>query len=431
MRGIYRGKDPTVDTRVMAFDYRCLNERLGAERKDRVGFFTVRVDDPSRSTAVATAIDTMFQNSPYETKTESERAFQLGFVAMSGAILAAVRIVSYVILVIMLLVVSNTIAMGVRERTVDFSTLRALGFRPKYLVALVLGESTTIGLLGAAFGVTLSPLIVRAFGRIVSASFGSFPVPHIRADTIVFSAVMALLVGIVAGALPALHAARLPVAEGLHREIGWIPLYYNYRSLFARRLSTGATVIGLALVVFTFAAVLMLSNGIESALRSGGRRDNVVLLREGATSEIVSAIESRCGPRHVDVSRGWLGTRWDAARRRRARAAHRARSRAGRVHQRVRAWCEYQELPRTAFGRDCRKGVHHGRERTRSPSATRSSDAPQELSWAVSCRSPTRAGQSSGGCAPKEPRMNPRSGRMSIASPKLSIAWATPLPPSG
>jgi ABC-type lipoprotein release transport system permease subunit len=70
-----------------------------------------------------------------------------------------------------------------------------------------------------------------------------------------------------------------------------IPFYYNARSLFARRISTGATVVGLGLVVFVFAAVLMLSNGIESALRSGGRADNVVLLREGATSEIVSALD--------------------------------------------------------------------------------------------------------------------------------------------
>jgi putative ABC transport system permease protein len=118
----------------------------------------------------------------------------------------------------MLLVVSNTIAMGVREKTVDLSTLRALGFRPKYLVALVLGESTTIGLAGAVVGVALSPLIVRAFGSIVSASFGSFPAPHIRFHTAIFSAAMSVVVGIAAGALPALHAARFPVAEGLRRE---------------------------------------------------------------------------------------------------------------------------------------------------------------------------------------------------------------------
>jgi ABC-type antimicrobial peptide transport system permease subunit len=70
-----------------------------------------------------------------------------------------------------------------------------------------------------------------------------------------------------------------------------IPFYYNVRSLLVRRISTGATVFGLALVVFVFTAVLMLSNGIEDALRSGGRADNVVLLREGSTSEIVSALD--------------------------------------------------------------------------------------------------------------------------------------------
>ena len=70
-----------------------------------------------------------------------------------------------------------------------------------------------------------------------------------------------------------------------------IPVYYNMRSLFVRRVSTGATVIGLGLVVFVFTAVLMLSHGIEFALRSGGRSDNVVILRQGATSEIVSVVD--------------------------------------------------------------------------------------------------------------------------------------------
>ena len=64
-----------------------------------------------------------------------------------------------------------------------------------------------------------------------------------------------------------------------------IPLYYNVRSLWTRRLSTGATVLGLGLVVFVFAAVLMLSHGIENALRAGGRPDNVVVLRQGATAK--------------------------------------------------------------------------------------------------------------------------------------------------
>ncbi|AFE09303.1 ABC-type transporter2C permease component [Corallococcus coralloides DSM 2259] len=70
-----------------------------------------------------------------------------------------------------------------------------------------------------------------------------------------------------------------------------VPLFYNTRSLWARRLSTGLTVVGLGLVVFVFSAVLMLANGIESALASGGDASNVVVLRKGATSELVSGVE--------------------------------------------------------------------------------------------------------------------------------------------
>ena len=219
VRGVFQGKDETVDTRAMAFDFRCLNERIDPARKDRVGFFTVRVDDPSRSAAVAATIDSMFANSPYETKTESEKAFQLGFVAMSGAILAAVRIVSYVVLLIMLLVVSNTIAMSVREKTVELSTMRALGFRTRYLVALVLGESTTIGASSACLGLLLSPLVLRIFRRVVAQSFGAFPAAVIRFDTAIMAVGMALMVGILAGIAPARSAARLEVAEGLRREV--------------------------------------------------------------------------------------------------------------------------------------------------------------------------------------------------------------------
>jgi putative ABC transport system permease protein len=219
VRGIYRGKDETVDTRAMIFDYRCVNERVGPDLKDRVGFFTVLVDDPSRSSAVAATIDSMFANSPNETKTESERAFRLGFVAMSGAILAAVRIVSYVVLLIMLLVVSNTIAMNVRDRTVELSTLRALGFRPRYLILLVLGESTLVGASAACLGLLASPLVLNVFGRVIARSFGAFPEAVIRVDTALWAAAMALFVGVVAGVLPARSAMRLEVAEGLHKEV--------------------------------------------------------------------------------------------------------------------------------------------------------------------------------------------------------------------
>jgi putative ABC transport system permease protein len=217
VRGVYDGKTRNVDTTLLIFGYRCLNERVEAARKDLVGYYAVRIDDPSRSASVATGIDALFANSAYETKTESERSFQLGFVAMSASILAAVRIISYVILGIILLVVANTIAMGVRERTVDFATIMALGFRRRHVVALVLAESALIGAAGAALGLAGSPLAVRAFGRLVAQSFGSFPEPVLSVTTLVLSTAAALAVGLLAGALPAVRASRLIVAEGLRR----------------------------------------------------------------------------------------------------------------------------------------------------------------------------------------------------------------------
>jgi putative ABC transport system permease protein len=217
VRGIYDGKTASTDTTGLVFGYRCLNERVPESRRDLVGYYAVRVDDPARSAAVGQEIDALFANSAYETKSESERAFQLGFVAMSSAILSAVRIVSYVILVIILLILANTIAMGVRDKTVDISTLRAIGFRPRHVVGLVLAESALIGVIAAGLGIAASPLVVRAFVAIVSKSFGSLPAPVLSPSTLAFAGGASLLVGLAAGALPAIRAGRLPVAEGLRR----------------------------------------------------------------------------------------------------------------------------------------------------------------------------------------------------------------------
>jgi putative ABC transport system permease protein len=217
VRGVYSGKTRSVDTTVMAFGFRCFNERVPEAERDRIGYFAVRVDDPSRSAEVAAAIDAAFANGPYETKTESERAFQLGFVAMSGAILAAVRIVSYVVLGIILLVVANTVAMGVRDKTVDLATLLALGFRRRLVLALVLAESAVIAVVGAVVGLAGVPALVHAFASIVSKSFGAFPEPVISPRTVAISFVVVLFAGLLAGVWPAVRASRLPLAEGLRR----------------------------------------------------------------------------------------------------------------------------------------------------------------------------------------------------------------------
>jgi len=217
VRGIYDVSRGGLDTRSLFFGYRCLNEKLPEARQDRIGAFMMRIEDPSRSAAVATAVDGMFANSPYPTRTESERAFTLGFISMMSAIITAVKVVSSVILLIILLVIGNTLAMSVRERTRDLATLRAMGFKSGRVVMLVLFESVAIGLASAGLGVLIAPPLVNGFLSVVGSQMGGLPEDIIQRSTLVLGGLAALGVSLLAGAIPAVRAVRLPVAEGLRK----------------------------------------------------------------------------------------------------------------------------------------------------------------------------------------------------------------------
>jgi putative ABC transport system permease protein len=217
VRGVFSGRRPETETALMVFGYRCLNERLPQSLKNQVGIYLVRVDDPLRANTLSTTIDAMFENSPYPTKTESERAFQLGFVSMTSAIVGAIRVVSYIILLILLLVIGNTLAMGVRERTSELATLRAVGFHPWHLVALVLVESLAIGVGSAGLGMASAPLVIRAFTIFVQSQFGPMPKHLFSASTFYLACAASLAVALVGGLIPALKAGRVPIAEGLRQ----------------------------------------------------------------------------------------------------------------------------------------------------------------------------------------------------------------------
>lgn len=217
VRGIYGVRGGTLDESSLFFGFRCLNEKLPESRRDRVGAFMLRVEDPSRSAAVASAVDAMFANSPYPTRTESERAATLGFISMLSAIITAVRVVSSVILLIILLVIGNTLAMSVRERTRDLATLRAMGFKSGRVVMLVLFESLAIGLASAVLGVLIAPPLIQGFIAAVGSQLGGLPSEVIRESTLLLGALAALGVALLAGVIPAVRAVRLPVAEGLRR----------------------------------------------------------------------------------------------------------------------------------------------------------------------------------------------------------------------
>ena len=219
VRGIYEGKQANTDTTQLLFHWNYLNETLrktAARRGNQVGIYLVGIDNSDNAAAISRAVDGQFKNSLAETLTETEKAFQLGFVSMSEAIVVAIRVVSFVVILIIMAVMANTMAMSARERLSEYATLKALGFGPGFLAALIFGESLLIALVGAAAGIALLFPVAGAF----SAKLGTlFPVFEISPQTIALQLSAALIVGVVAAIAPTLRSARVNIVEGL-RSIG-------------------------------------------------------------------------------------------------------------------------------------------------------------------------------------------------------------------
>jgi putative ABC transport system permease protein len=185
-------------------------------RADQVGIYLVDVTDVDRAAEVSQAIDALFRNSLAETLTETERAFQIGFVKQTEALVVAIRIVSYVVIAIILAVMANTMAMTARERIGEYATLKALGFPPGYVAALILGESLAIAAVGAAIGIALTFPV----GDWFAAQVGTlFPVFEVSGKTVVLQIVCALAVGVAAALIPGRRAATVKIVDGL-RAIG-------------------------------------------------------------------------------------------------------------------------------------------------------------------------------------------------------------------
>lgn len=183
VRGILDGRDDTTITRQLIFHWDYLNEtvrKTTPRLADQVGVYVFGISHPDEAAAISRNVDAVFRNSLAETLTETEQAFQLGFVAMSNQIIAAIRVVSYVVIVIIMAVMANAMAMSARERTVEYATLKALGFGPAFLALLVFGESIVISVIGGALGMLAMPPAASLFKQ---ATGGVFPVFNVSANT--------------------------------------------------------------------------------------------------------------------------------------------------------------------------------------------------------------------------------------------------------
>jgi len=219
VRGIYDGKQATTDTSQFLFHWDYLNETLKKNspgRGNQVGWYISRIDNPDNAALISRTLDAQFKNSLAETLTETEKAFQLGFVSMSEAIVVAIRLVSLVVIVIIMAVMANTMAMSARERISEYATLKALGFGPGFLATLIFGESLLIACVGAGLGIALLFPVAAGF----SAKMGTlFPVFTIAPQTLIEQVVAALIVGIVAAIVPTVRSIHLNIVQGL-RNLG-------------------------------------------------------------------------------------------------------------------------------------------------------------------------------------------------------------------
>ncbi|MFH1015320.1 MAG: ABC transporter permease [Nitrospirota bacterium] len=215
--GIYHGAQKSTDETQFIFHWDYLNESLkktAPSRADMVGWYTVSVSKPEIAAEVAAAIDKTFKNSIAETLTETEKAFQLGFIAMTEALVIAIQIVSFVVIVIIMVVMANTMAMTARERLGEYSVLKTLGFGGWHIAGLIFGESLFISFLGCALGIALTFPAAKAFGHAMSTYL---PVFNVEIQTIYMDIVVAFAVGIVAAVFPTYRAIQQRIVDGLRR----------------------------------------------------------------------------------------------------------------------------------------------------------------------------------------------------------------------
>jgi putative ABC transport system permease protein len=214
IRAIYH-RDPPQNA--LYFNAKYLEEAV-PWFKGQAGWYSTQVDSAADVARVSEAVDDMFRNSPLQTKTESERAFQLGFVASLGNVKAFILSICGAVVFAIMLVSANTMAMAVRSRTREVAVLKTLGFTRQRVLSIFVSESVALALAGGILGVAVAIPVITA----LTHQFIGLGIPlnmSVNTKTAALSLLVALILGVVSGYLPAYKASRLDIVDGL-RHIG-------------------------------------------------------------------------------------------------------------------------------------------------------------------------------------------------------------------
>jgi putative ABC transport system permease protein len=212
IRGMYRGSRRQDDTTQFWFRWDYLDERR-TFGKGFVGWYTVRIANPENAARAIQAIDEGFANSPWETKTDTEREFAASWVKQMGNIEFLLLSIGSVVFFTLLLVTGNTMAIAVRERIRDLAVLKAVGFSDSFVLVLILAETTLVAAVGGGVGLALAKL----FTLRGDPTGGLLPFFYLPSNTVALGFALAMVVGLMAGILPALAAMRLRVVDALRK----------------------------------------------------------------------------------------------------------------------------------------------------------------------------------------------------------------------
>jgi putative ABC transport system permease protein len=215
LRGIFTQPDIPDQEKVLYFQRKYLEEGIG--NRGLIGTYVLRIDSPASEVAVRKAAQARFENSDFQVRAETEKAFQLSFAEMMGNVKLLFTVIGLAAVISIFFITANTMAMAARERTAEVGVLKTLGFGSGQLLRLVLAESVAVGLLGAAFGCGVAALLMPLVRAGLAKMMPVFGTLRMGAGNWAVGLAIGLVIGLASGAGPAIAAARLRIVDAVRR----------------------------------------------------------------------------------------------------------------------------------------------------------------------------------------------------------------------
>ncbi|HYL05030.1 MAG TPA: ABC transporter permease [Thermoanaerobaculia bacterium] len=215
LRGIFTRPGNADQEKVLYFHRQYLEEGIG--KRGLIGTYVVRIDSPASEVAVRKAAEAKFENSDFQVRAETEKAFQLSFAEMMGNVKLLFTAIGLAAVISIFFITANTMAMAARERTAEVGVLKTLGFGRGQLLRLVLGESLAVGVLGAVLGCGLCALLLPKVGAALASFMPMFGTLRMSGGNWATGLGIGVAGGLLSGVGPAFAAARLRIVDAVRR----------------------------------------------------------------------------------------------------------------------------------------------------------------------------------------------------------------------